>query len=135
MYPRRFFLLNDELEQGFTPAVEAFQNDGRCVLRAELPGVEPSTVEIDVADGVLTLRGERRREARDEGATWYRREARYGAFERRFELPDGTSPENIRATWRHGVLEITFPDPAAARRQPVRIPVETAAETNTAAAA
>ena len=135
MYARGFYLLNHEGEHALTPPVEAFQNDGRCVLRAELPGVEPTAVEVEVADGVLTLRGERRREALEEGATWYRSESRYGTFERRFELPEGTRTEDIRASWRHGVLEITFPDPAAARRQPIRIPVETAPATSQAAAA
>ena len=135
MLARHLYLLNDELERGFTPAVEAFMHDGRCVLRAELPGVDPAAVQVEVTDGVLSLRGERRREAREEGATWFRREARYGAFERRFELPEGTSAEDIRANWRHGVLEVSFPDPAAVRRQPIRIPVETAPETSPAAAA
>lgn len=135
MWTRQFFLLGDGQDGGFTPRVEALVKGDQYLLRAELPGVDPAAVEIVAEDGILTLRGERRHEARDEGATWFRREARYGGFERRFELPEGTDPDAIRAAWRNGVLEVSFPAPAAARRRVIRIPVVTASETTQEAAA
>ena len=114
--PRRLSELFDWLEDGF-PAmpmwrpfdshwmrVEDFHEDGRYVIRAELPGVDPERdVEITVSDGVLTIRAERREESK-EGK---RSEFRYGSFTRSCRLPEGADEDDVTARYDKGVLEVS----------------------------
>lgn len=84
--------------------VEDFVRDGRYVIRAELPGVDPEKdVEITVADGVLTINAERREERADK----HHSEFHYGTFSRKVTLPTGADEEHIEAIYGHGILEIT----------------------------
>lgn len=98
--------------------VEEFVEDGRHVIRADIPGVDPTKdIELTVDGGLLRLRGERRAEQHDE----HRTEIRYGAFERVLSLPTGTKPEDVKADYANGVLTVSVP--AAASAQPLTIPV------------
>lgn len=108
----------------WTPAVDIREEDGRFVLRADLPGVEPKDVEITLEDGVLTLRGERSSETREAKDGWRRVERISGRFFRRFTLPDTADAEGVSANSSHGVLEIVIPKQA--RVQPKRITVKAA---------
>lgn len=106
------------------PAVETFTRKNDIVLRAELPGVDPKDVEVTVEDGRLILRGEKREEKLSDGDNVYMREVRYGRFERSFTLPKGAKSEQVSATFRNGVLEVSLPAEAVtppARRVPVKI--------------
>ncbi|MGH2722641.1 MAG: Hsp20/alpha crystallin family protein [Actinomycetota bacterium] len=109
----------------WTPAVDLFTRDGDLVVRAELPGVDAEKdVDIQVADSVLTIRGQRRAEHRDEGTNYVRMETTYGSFERSIPLPEGINPDDIRATHRQGILEVVVPGAAQvapARKIPVQI--------------
>ena len=112
------------LDTGFPP-VEVARNGESLEFRAELPGVDPEDVQIDVKDGVLTLRGEKRRENEQnrEGDVFYR-EFWSGSFERSFTLPEGVEADDIQASYRNGMLTITLPHvPAlqAARRVPIQM--------------
>ncbi|WP_283134577.1 Hsp20/alpha crystallin family protein [Rhizohabitans arisaemae] len=83
---------------------EDYVDDGRYVLRAELPGIDPERdVEITVTNGVLNVRAERRDEHKDP----HRTEFRYGSFERSLTLPAGVDEEDVRATYDKGVLEVS----------------------------
>lgn len=97
----------------WVPPIDLLRQEGGFLLRADIPGVEPSATELTVTDGVLTIRGERVRppEARGEGHVV--REVTYGRFERRIDLPQGTDAPDIHATSRDGVLEIHVPAAAA----------------------
>jgi HSP20 family protein len=95
----------------FIPAVDTFERDGKLVVRADLPGLSPQDVVVEVANGVLTLSGERR-EKHEVGEKGVRRtELRYGRFMRSIALPEGTRETDIRANFASGVLEITVPLP------------------------
>ena len=118
----------------FSPAVEAFARDGDLVVRAELPGIDPEKdVDITLEDNVLTIRGERKRERREEGERYFRSEALYGSFERRLLLPESVSAEDITASYRDGILEVVVPK-AAAAQEPKRIPIRTGEAAPTLAA-
>jgi HSP20 family protein len=71
--------------------------------------VDPKDIEIHMDKGILTLRGERAAEKKDEGTRFSRVERVYGTFYRRFSLPDSANPDGITATGRHGVLQIDIP--------------------------
>jgi len=106
----------------WTPAVDIKENSEQFVITADIPGVEPKDIEVTMENGVLTIKGERRLEARDEGDNGYRRvERAYGSFYRRFTLPDTADAEAIAASGKHGVLEVVIPKRAAL--QPKRIAV------------
>ncbi len=106
----------------WTPAVDIKENSEQFVITADIPGVEPNDIEVTMENGVLTIKGERRLEARDEGDNGYRRgERAYGSFYRRFTLPDTADAEAIAASGKHGVLEVVIPKRAAL--QPRRIAV------------
>lgn len=99
---------------------EEYEEDGRYVLRAELPGIDPDEdVEITVNNGVLTISGERREEEKDE----YRTEFRYGTFKRSTTLPEGANPDDVKATYNKGVLEVSVgveePEEQKSRRIPI----------------
>ena len=106
----------------WTPAVDIREDSGQFTITADIPGVEPGDIEVTMENGVLTIKGERKLETRDEGDNGYRRVERvHGGFYRRFTLPDTADAETISAAGRHGVLEVTIPKRAAL--QPKRIEV------------
>jgi len=97
----------------WSPQIEIGRQDGNLVVRADLPGVTPDDVQVEVDDGVLTISGERREERTEggEGQGFYRSERRYGSFYRSIPLPEGVKAENANASFRNGVLEITMDAP------------------------
>lgn len=108
----------------WTPAVDLVERDGSFVLVADLPGVKPEDVAIEVEGDVLTLSGARemRREAREGGIV--RAERASGAFRRQLQLPEGVDAEAISARFEHGVLEVEIPKPE--RAKPRRVSIEIA---------
>jgi HSP20 family protein len=106
------------------PAVDVFSRNGDLVVKAELPGVHPERdIDIEVREQTLTIRGERRMEERVERGNYYRMEASYGRFQRSVPLPEGVKPDDIKASYENGVLEVVVPK-AAEMRAPQRIPIE-----------
>ncbi|ORU92544.1 MAG: heat-shock protein Hsp20 [Cycloclasticus sp. symbiont of Poecilosclerida sp. M] len=106
----------------WTPAVDIKEEDERFVLHADVPGVDPHDIEVTMEDGVLTVRGERASETKDEKDGYKRVERTSGSFYRRFVLPDTTDGENISASYDKGVLELVIPKKPAT--QPKRIKVK-----------
>ena len=109
---------------GWIPAVDIYEYQDRFALFLDVPGVDPNQVEITLANGVLTLSGERTTERpadQSEREVVMRVERGSGQFYRRFILPDSIDSDQIRATGRNGVLEISIPKQAKA--QPRRIKV------------
>src|ERR671916_3319479 len=90
------------------PSVDIYENKDQVVLEAELPGMNREDFELTVENNVLTLRGERRFEKRDEGDNYHRVERAYGQFTRSFTLPQTVSPENVSAEYKNGVLRVVL---------------------------
>ena len=93
----------------WTPRVDIKEEEKRFVILADIPGVDPKDIEISMDKGILTIRGERASENTEQNGKLTRVERSYGAFYRRFALPDSADPEGITATGKHGVLEIAIP--------------------------
>ena len=106
----------------WNPEVEMEQRGNELRIRADLPGLKPEDVEVNLDDGVLTIQGERRQEKRDENEGILRSERSYGRFVRSIPVPDGVDESDIKATFRNGVLEVTVPMP---ERQQRKIPIKT----------
>src|SRR5262249_29680892 len=88
----------------FTPPVEVFRKDKNLVLRAELPGINPEDVEITVVGNQLHLRGERKYNKEIDRNNFYVAESSYGRFERTFTLPEEVKPEDVKASYKQGIL-------------------------------
>jgi HSP20 family protein len=102
--------------------VDEFWDDGKLVVRAELPGIDPDKdVELTVTDGMLHIAAQRREEAKTEDKGYVRRELRYGSFSRSLPLPEGVSEGDVTATYKDGILEVRVhaPQPQPARKIPV----------------
>src|SRR3954469_25190586 len=92
----------------WTPSVDIFENKDEIVLEAELPGMNREDFELTIENNVLTLRGERRFEKRDEADNYHRVERSYGSFTRSFTLPQTVSSENASAEYKNGVLRVVL---------------------------
>jgi HSP20 family protein len=112
------------LEQGvWLPQVETFQRGDKLVVRADLPGLTKEDVDIEVNDGMLTISGERSEEQKEDIDNFYRTERSYGAFSRTIPLPEGINEDQIDATFKDGVLEVTLPAPKQPERKAKQIPI------------
>ena len=107
--------------RSWEPAVDIYEADDAIVVKAEIPGVERDQVGVEVKDGVLTLRGERKFEREVKEENYHRIERSYGAFQRSFTLPSTVDPDKVRATLKNGVLEVTLQKKEQARPRQVKI--------------
>ena len=92
----------------WAPSVDIYENKDQIVIEAELPGMRREDFELTIENNVLTLRGERRFEKKDESDNYHRVERAYGAFTRSFTLPQTVSSENATAEYNNGVLRVTL---------------------------
>jgi HSP20 family protein len=111
----------------WVPQMELLQRGNELVVRADLPGITPDDVDIEVDDGVLTISGERRHNSEDRQEGFYRSERSYGAFTRSLALPEGVNEEQIGARFEHGVLEVTVPLPQQQQQRGRRVQIQTGA--------
>jgi HSP20 family protein len=118
---RGFTQMIDGEKRTSMPAIDIERKNNAVIVRADLPGVEPDEVKIEVQDGVLTISGEREEQTEKKEKTYVRHERRYGSFMRSIALPDGVDPSEIKATTSNGVLEITIPLPEESKKEAVAI--------------
>lgn len=116
--------INRDSHRTWVPAVDIFEEKERFVVRADLPGVDPADIEVNMENGVLTVSGERATEDRSDFDGVSRIERVSGRFMRRFTLPESADADAIKATSGNGILEISIPKQAIV--QPRRITVEAA---------
>lgn len=105
------------------PALEMAEKDKEYRLTAELPGLKEADVEITIADGMLTLSGEKRDEEERKDDGYLLTERRYGAFERRIALPADINADAVSAKFSEGVLTITLPKDAKATERARKIAI------------
>ena len=106
------------------PAIESSVEADKFIVRTDLPGIDPKNVDIKVVGDVLTIKGTREEKSETKKADFFRREIRYGSFERSISLPKGIKAEDLKATYRDGVLELSAPMPKEAVPKEVKIQVE-----------
>jgi HSP20 family protein len=119
---------------GYVPAIEMRADGADVVITLELPGVDvTSDVDIEVAEGRLTISGQRRdrNEERDEGGKVLVRELRYGAFRREFALPEGVAAEHVDASYDQGLLEVRVREVSKPALPPQKVAIRSAAEPRT----
>jgi HSP20 family protein len=115
----------ENLERGaWAPAVDIFETGDRIVLRADLPGLEQSDIELRVDDKTLVLKGERRVSGEVRPEDYHRSERPHGPFMRSFGLPGNVDQSGIRASHRNGVLEVILPKKQEAKAKAIRVDVK-----------
>ena len=113
------------LTETFRPSVSFEDGEKAYIVKAELPGLDEKDVEVHYEDGVLTLKGEKRREHKEKENGRVYEEHTYGAFSRSFETPDIDS-ENIAASMKKGILSITLPKLKAEEKKKIAVTVKEA---------
>ena len=113
----------DKGNYAFSPAVDIEEKEDAFVLNADLPGVNPKDLELEVHDGMLRIAGKREEANEEKREGVYRRERRAGSFERQFQLGAHVDASKIAAEYKNGVLTVTLPKSAEAK--PRQIPVKT----------
>lgn len=93
----------------WTPRVDIREEADRFVILADVPGVDPAAIEINMDKGILSIRGERKSGGAQRSGRYSRVERAHGLFYRRFALPDSAHPDGISATGGHGVLDVSIP--------------------------
>jgi HSP20 family protein len=111
-------------EATWSPAVDIHEEPKQFVVHADLPGVKPADIEITAEKGVLSLKGTRNFEQKNDDGHYSRVERVNGKFVRTFTLPENVQTDGIKAQFKDGVLELTIPK--AAKAEPRRIEVQAA---------
>jgi len=109
-----------------SPSAEASEVADAYEISVELPGVKTDDIEVSVADGILTVRGEKRSEREEKGRSYYFSERSFGTFQRAFRLPSDADADAITADSEHGVLTIRIPRQPVERRPERKIKIKPA---------
>jgi HSP20 family protein len=109
--------------QSWTPSVDVIETEDAIKLKAELAGMDPKDISIEVQDNVLTVSGERRFEDEVKEDKYYRIERRYGSFSRSLNLPMTADEDKIQAKYNDGVLEVTVPKAEIAKPKKIAVAI------------
>ena len=112
-----------EFGLGQAPAIDIVEQDKSYQVTAELPGMGEKDIDVKFADGVLTIKGEKKEESEEKQKDYYRSERRFGAFQRSFRVPDGVEADKIEANVKDGILTVLLPksDDAKNREKKIQI--------------
>ena len=106
------------------PAVDFVERDDLFEMTADLPGLDEKNIEVKVANGVLTVKGEKTEEKEEKERDFHLRERRFGSFERSFRIPETVDSDKIEAAFKKGVLTVTLPKTAEAQKPVKKIEVK-----------
>jgi HSP20 family protein len=120
-FDRMFGDLIDSGPREWMPAIDVERDNGNLVVRADVPGIAPDEVKIEVEDDILTVSGSHEEHKEKKDKHFLRRERRYGAFSRSLALPAGVDAKKIKAHTHDGVVEVTIPLPKEAKKETVTI--------------
>jgi HSP20 family protein len=107
----------------FVPVVDIEETPEQFALRVDLPGVAQQDVKVHVMGDTLTIRGERRQAVNEKDGSWLRCERTYGTFERSFTLGAPVRADQVKATYKDGVLEVRVPKAEEARLREVEVKI------------
>jgi HSP20 family protein len=116
-------LLDRNTSRPWVPAVDIFETENEWVLKADLPEVKMENIDIQIENGTLTLKGERKFQGEENGKGYHRVERSYGTFARYFTLPETVDSEKVRADYANGVLTVTLPKKEVAKPRTIKVQV------------
>ena len=115
--------IDEEIDTcAWRPAVDIYETDTGLIIDAELPGVKKENVSVELKDNILTIKGERWADREIDEQKCYRKERCFGTFQRSFSLREPVQPDQIKARFKDGVLEIEIPK--AEQEKPRQISVD-----------
>ena len=106
------------------PAVDVVESENAYELKAEMPGMDEKNIEVKVANGNLTIKGEKQEEKEEKKKDYYLQERKFGSFERSFSIPEGVDTDKIEAAFKNGVLNVTLPKKLEAQKPAKNIEVK-----------
>jgi HSP20 family protein len=108
----------------WVPSLDVSETKDNVVVKAEVPGMDPKEIDISYADGILTVKGEKKQEKEEKDENYYMVERSYGSFSRSVRLPHEVKSDKIKANYKDGVLKITLPKSEEAKKKELKIKVE-----------
>jgi HSP20 family protein len=115
-----------DIRWGKVPAVDIAEGKQGYEITAELPGIDEKNVEVKYANGMLTIKGEKRDEREEKKENYYLSERTYGSFQRSFSVPEGVDPDKVEASFKSGVLTVKLPKTPEAQKKEKRIEIKRA---------
>ena len=119
---RRMDIFDEFFNSDWLPYVDVSESDMEITVQAELPGLNPSDIDVNVTGNLLTIRGEKRAEEEKRDENYLRRERYSGAFQRSVHLPGDVRGEEAQARFRNGILIIKLPKTRSGRARKIDIP-------------
>ena len=119
----RFLHDEDWPDHSFQPSLDVTEDEEALRVRAEIPGIDPQDVHLEIHGGVLTLRGEKKDEQGEDEDGRHWSERRYGSFARAISLPEYVDHEKVEADYKDGVLTITLPKSEKAKPREISVKV------------
>ncbi|HEY3936556.1 MAG TPA: Hsp20/alpha crystallin family protein [Bryobacteraceae bacterium] len=117
-------LFSEPASRPWTPPVDIYETENELVLKADVPEVDPKNVGIQLENGTLTLKGERKFEQEQKnGKGFHRIERAYGSFVRAFSLPETVDAEKVKADYKNGVLTVTVPKKEVAKPRTINVEI------------
>jgi HSP20 family protein len=111
---------------GAVPAVDVAEKEKEYEITAELPGMEEKNIDVKFADGILTIRGEKKEEKEEKKKDYYLSERHFGSFQRSFQVPEGVDADKIDASFKNGVLTVILPKSPEAQKREKKIAIKKA---------
>jgi len=108
----------------WSPAVDIYETAENMIIKAEIPGVEKDDISVEVKNGSLYLKGERKLSKEVKEDNYHRMERSYGSFSRVFALPTSVDQDKIKASFKNGVLEISIPKSEEAKPKQINVDME-----------
>lgn len=116
--------IEDDLVCAWRPMVDIYETEQGVVIQVDLPGVEKQDVSVEIKDGILTIKGERKADTSVNEQSYYRRERTCGSFQRNFTLRNMVAPDQIKASFKNGVLKVQIPKPEEEKPKQVNVAIE-----------
>jgi HSP20 family protein len=123
MMPRSLFGEMGAMTAG-APRVDVYETEAEYVVKADVPGVTKDDLDVTVHEDVLMLKGETKHDEEINEEGYVRRERRYGRFERSIPLPGGVKPDDVKASFKDGVLEVRLPKTEPSEPAGTKIDIE-----------
>jgi HSP20 family protein len=108
----------------WVPSLDVSETKDKVVVKAEAPGIDPKEIDISLSNGILTLKGEKKKEREEKDESYHLIERSYGSFSRSVRLPAEVQEDQVKASYKDGILTITLPKTERAKERSIKIEVE-----------
>ncbi|MBW2040174.1 MAG: Hsp20/alpha crystallin family protein [Deltaproteobacteria bacterium] len=108
----------------WTPSLDVSETKDKVMVKAEAPGIDPKDIDISLASGILTIKGEKKQQREEKDENYHLIERNYGSFFRSVRLPVEVQEDKVKANYKDGVLKITLPKTERAKEKEVKIEVQ-----------